>query len=61
MPVFELIIRFIIYQTLAVDIQLIVEFLQLIHHFLTSGNKTKSSDYVFLVFSGRDVSSLSNG
>ena len=36
-PVFELNNHFVFHLTLAVDIQLIVEFLQIIHDFLTSG------------------------
>ena len=50
---FELNNRFVFHHTLVVDIQSIVEILQLIHDIHTSGNKVKSSVFIFPVVSGR--------
>ena len=48
-PVFELNNRLAFHRTRAVDIQLIIELLQLTHDFLISGNKVRSSVYIFIV------------
>ena len=60
-PVFELNNHLVFHWTWAVDMQSIIELLQLIHNFLTSGNKVRSSVRIFLVVSNRDVSSWPNG
>ena len=57
MSVFELNKCFTFQQTLAFDKQSIVEFLDLIHDFHTSGSKVISSVFIFLIVSGRGVSS----
>ena len=60
-PVFELNNRLVFHRTQAVDIQSIIDLLQLIHDFLISGNKVRSSVYIFSTVSNRDVSSRPNG
>ena len=49
--------RFVFHRTLAVDVQSILEFLQLIDDFLISGNNIRSSVYKFLVVSVWDLPS----
>ena len=46
-PVFELINRFVFHRIRTIDIQLILEYLQLIHK--ANGNVVRSSAYIFLV------------
>ena len=57
---FELNNRFVFHWTWTVDIQLIIELLQLIHDFLTSGNKITSYVYTFLILLITDVSWWTN-
>ena len=47
--VFELNNRLVFHRTQAVDVQWIIELLQLIRDFLISGNKVRSSVYIFIV------------
>ena len=59
-PTFDLNNPFVFHQTGAVDMQSLLEFLQLIHDFLSSGNKVRCSIYVFLVAFITGVSSWPN-
>ena len=45
--------HFVFHRVWALDMQSIVEFLQLSHDFLTSGNKIRSSVYILLIVSNR--------
>ena len=53
--------RFVFNRTWAIDVRSIIEFVQLVHDFLISGEKVRPSVYTFLVFLYRGVSSLLNG
>ena len=60
-PAFELNVPFVFHRTRAIDVQLILKFLQLIHDFLASNSTVTPSVYTFPVVSVLDVNPWPNG